>query len=54
MTPEDKEIWEDFKANVAGKLNPEYKRFYVPCTQSTTITNTTNLALVMQRFTECG
>ena len=26
MVAEDKEIWIDFKSNVVGKLNPEYKK----------------------------
>ena len=26
MVAEDKEIWIDFKANVVGKLNQEYKK----------------------------
>ena len=45
MTAEDRETWEDFKANVVGKLNQEYKKnlctlhakyynhkYYEPCT----------------------
>jgi hypothetical protein len=56
MVAEDKEIWIDFKANVVSvKLNQEYKKtLCILHSQSTTITNTTNLALVIQRFTECG
>ena len=26
MVIEDKEIWEDFKANVSNKLTPEYRK----------------------------
>jgi hypothetical protein len=54
MVAEDKEIWIDFKANVVSKITPEYKKILCTLHANTTITNTTNLALVIQRFTECG